>query len=114
MGSGLKKVILPSTVSLLGQQILSGCNSLTEFDFSVTKINKLTQWTCYNCINLKEVVLECDVAKNIINVYNTKGMFYNCRSLNNIDLTDIGTTDVNDMSYMFYNCQSLNNIDLTI
>ena len=99
-------------------------NKISDFSFMFNNLINITYIYMYkmadsncnmsyefnNCINLKEVVLEGDVAKNIINVYNTKGMFYNCRSLNNIDLTDIGTADVKDMSYMFYKCESLNNI----
>jgi surface protein len=41
------------------------------------------------------------------------GMFYNCSSLNNLDVTKFDTKNVTDMGCMFYNCSSLNNLDVS-
>ena len=41
------------------------------------------------------------------------GMFYNCSSFANINLSNFNTQNVTDMSSMFYNCSSLTNINLS-
>jgi surface protein len=41
-----------------------------------------------------------------------KSMFYNCKSLNNIDLSSYNPQKVTNMEYMFYGCKSLKNIFL--
>ena len=51
--------------------------------------------------------------KNIIKYYfknyltDTSLMFYKCKSLKNIDLSNFNTQSVTNMSYMFYGCSSL-------
>ena len=40
-------------------------------------------------------------------------MFYNCKNLNEIDLSNFNTNKVNDMSEMFSYCSSLNLLDLS-
>ena len=38
-------------------------------------------------------------------------MFYDCKSLINIDLSNFNTQNVTNMKNMFYKCKSLTNID---
>ena len=40
-------------------------------------------------------------------------MFYDCSSLNSIDLSEFNTNNVTNMSFMFFHCSSLNLIDLS-
>ena len=40
-------------------------------------------------------------------------MFYNCKSLTNLDLSNFNTQNVTDMSGMFYYCESLKNLNLS-
>ena len=40
-------------------------------------------------------------------------MFYECSSLQSINLSSFNTTNVKDMSYMFSDCSSLQSIDLS-
>ena len=40
-------------------------------------------------------------------ITNMNYMFFGCSSLNRIDLSNFNTQNVSDMSYMFYNCKSL-------
>ena len=40
-------------------------------------------------------------------------MFYECKNLNNLDLSSFNTKNVTDMSHMFYYCNNLNNLDLS-
>ena len=40
-------------------------------------------------------------------------MFYECRRLRELNVSNFNTENVNYMRYMFYHCNSLNNLDLT-
>ena len=40
-------------------------------------------------------------------------MFYNCSSLQTIDVSEWDTSEVLDMAYMFYNCSSLQTLDVS-
>ena len=42
-----------------------------------------------------------------------KGMFYECKSLKNLNLSDFDTQNVIDMDYIFSGCKSLMKINLT-
>ena len=47
------------------------------------------------------------------NVANMSGMFANCLSLTNLDLSGFDTGNVTDMSEMFYYCKSLTELDVS-
>ena len=47
------------------------------------------------------------------NVANMSGMFYYCRSLTELDVSGFDTGNVTDMSVMFYECESLTELDLS-
>ena len=40
-------------------------------------------------------------------------MFYDCQSLETLDLSGWNVSNVNDMSYMFKNCKNLKYLDLS-
>ena len=42
-----------------------------------------------------------------------KGMFYNCATLQNIDLSRFDTSSITDMSYIFYGCTLLENVEIS-
>ena len=46
-------------------------------------------------------------------VTNMESMFYECRSLTNLDLSSFNTANVTNMGYMFGDCYSLTNLDLS-
>ena len=46
-------------------------------------------------------------------VTNMSSMFYNCKSLTSLDLSNFDTSQVTNMSYMFYTCKSLTSLDLS-
>ena len=48
------------------------------------------------------------------NIKNVAYMFYECRFLTNIDLSNFNTENVTNMSHMFSGCKYLTNIDLSI
>ena len=48
-----------------------------------------------------------------IAVSTARGMFYNCSSLESLDLSGLDASGATDMFYMFYNCSSLESLDLS-
>ena len=46
-------------------------------------------------------------------VTDMSSMFYNCQSLASLDLSSFDTRNVTNMGWMFYNCQSLKSLDLS-
>jgi len=53
---------------------------------------------------------------NVLNtslVTSMMGMFNQCTSIQNLNLTSFNTSEVTDMSYMFSNCTSLQNVDMS-
>ena len=40
-------------------------------------------------------------------------MFYNCKSLTSLNLSNFNTNNVKNMNHMFCNCSSLNSLDLS-
>ncbi len=47
------------------------------------------------------------------NITNTSRMFYECKNLRKMDLSEFDTSKVTDMGWMFYSCQSLAEIDVS-
>ena len=50
---------------------------------------------------------------NTQDVENMSYMFYNCKSLTDLDVSNFDTQNVSNISYMFYNCNSLKNLNLS-
>ena len=77
------------------------------------KFNQLlTSTFCmfYQCTSLESIDLS---SFNSINVNNMYCMFYGCSSLKSINLSSFNTANVKDMGWMFYECSSLESIDLS-
>ena len=64
----------------------------------------------YNCLSLKELNLS---SFNTNKVTNMSYMFYNCSSLKELNLSSFNTNNVTDMSRMFRDCSSLNELNLS-
>ena len=71
----------------------------------------ITNTTClfYRCKYLTNIDLS---NFNIQNVTDIRYMFSGCDSLKNIDLSNFNTQNATNMSYMFHKCNSLQSIDL--
>ena len=83
-----------------------------EFDpsFANVKVTKTTNWF-KGCTNLSSVKgLENLKTASVTDMY---GMFANCSSLKEIDLSSFDTKVVTSMSYMFDGCTSLKSLDLS-
>ena len=64
----------------------------------------------YECKSLTNINLSNFNTQNVIEM---SEMFSGCKSLTKINLSNFNTQNVTDMSYIFYNCNSLTNIDLS-
>ena len=79
---------------------------LSHFDMTLmTNMNYLFS----NCISLKNIYLpeEIKLKDQMIQI------FYECNSLESIDLSCFDTSSVTDMNKLFYNCNSIINLDLS-
>ena len=65
----------------------------------------------YDCSNLKAI--KGIEYLNTEKVGRMRFMFYGCRALTSLDLTNFNTARVEDMSSMFKNCSALTSLDLT-
>ena len=64
----------------------------------------------YNCESLNTL----DVSKfNTENVWDMSGMFYGCESLRTLDVSKFNTSKVTKMGWMFDGCSSLESLDVT-
>ena len=63
-----------------------------------------------NCDECKEIDLSNVDTSNVTNM---SYMFFNCRSLTSLDLSSFDTSSVTDMTGMFFNCCSLVSLDLS-
>ena len=65
----------------------------------------------YNCAKLTEIegIEKLDTS----NVTSMTKLFYNCKSLTNLDLSNFDTSKVTNMSWMFNGCNSLINLDVS-
>jgi surface protein len=67
-------------------------------------------WMFYNCPSLNSI----DVSNfNTQNVTNMLGMFYDCRKIKNLDISHFDTHRVTDMRYMFSGCKNLLSLDVS-
>ncbi|MBR5578161.1 MAG: BspA family leucine-rich repeat surface protein, partial [Lachnospiraceae bacterium] len=63
----------------------------------------------YGCKKLESLDLS---NFDTIKVENMKHMFYSCTSLGALDVSSFDTEKVTDMSYIFYSCESLENLNI--
>ena len=96
----VNKVILPDTITSIGESSFSGCTGLTEINFpdSLTVIEKNA---FRDCTGLNEVSIPDSVSKI------ENGAFYQCKGISTVDLGD-GVTTIDD--YAFYRCSGINTV----
>ena len=83
------------------------------FDSSFSNCTTITStaWWFYLCKNIVDVTGISNLKTD--NVTNMRGMFYNCSSLTNIDVSGFKTDNVTDMNGMFAGCSKITSIDLS-
>ena len=97
--SSLKEIIIPDSVTSIGDYAFSGCDSLTEIIIpdSVTSIGSRA---FYSCDSLTEIIIPDSVTSI------GSSAFYSCDSLTHVTLGN-GVTSIGN--YAFYSCDSLTN-----
>ena len=87
-----------------------GCKNITKIDLSslITKYITNISYMFRDCINLRSINMQY---LNMQHVYQMKGIFSGCESLSKI-ICFFDTSNISNMSFMFYNCKSLKEIDL--
>ena len=98
------------------------CESIKELNILIHEINiiinmlnfdtsKVTEMMCLfsGCYFLKELKFNF----NTKNVTNMRNMFYKCKSLTELDVSNFDTTKVKFFNEMFYECINLNSLNLT-
>ena len=58
----------------------------------------------------KSIIFDSDIDTS--NVTNMSNMFYNCTSLETVNMSGFDTSNVTDITFMFNKCSSLSNLDL--
>ena len=67
-----------------------------------------------NSVSLSSALTDIDVSNvDTKNVIDMSGMFYKCQYLTSLDLSSFDTKNVTDMNSMFSNCQSLTSLNLS-
>ena len=75
-----------------------------QVKFVFKKLLTSTTYMFYECSSLQSINLS---SFNTTNVKDMSLMFYECSSLRSIDLSSFNTTNVEDMTWMFFGCSSL-------
>lgn len=81
-------------------------DSFAEYD----GIESTMKWFM-DCTNLKEILGIKNLKTD--NVANMSGMFWDCSSLESLDLTSFNTQKVHSMGWMFSGCKSLTKLDVS-
>jgi len=83
------------------------CNELTSIDLSgISFLNvKDLRFMFYGCYNLETLILPSN--EKASNVVNFGGMFFDCRKLKSIDLSNISFINTESLALMFANCTNL-------
>jgi len=97
----LREFLLPNKVSIINDDLFSGCVKLEAIDVSQNKITYLGNNAFYNCESLTSVLFNDQITTIGDNA------FYGCKSLTEIVLPD-NIDSIGD--YAFQNCESLNRI----
>ena len=92
--------------------MFSKCSDIKEIDFSYFKfsLNSGDIGSMFNgCTSLISVDLS-NLTKSITYI---NYLFYNCKSLTSINLTNFDTSKIQEMQYIFFSCSSLKSINLS-
>ena len=100
------------------KRMFSSCPSLNSLDISSFDLSNTQSGSYYSltsmfngCKNLKTLKLPNSVSFNKTDIC-LDDMFYDCNSLESLDLTGWDTTNVTSMNYMLHKCYSLKNLTL--
>lgn len=85
-------------------------SQITRVEFVNEIVPKYTSYWFYRCENITSLDLS---NLDTSNVTDMSGMFYGCESLTNLNITNLDTSNVTNMSSMFGTCLALTSLDLS-
>ena len=91
--------------------MFQGCTNLKTIEFNNSNTQNIIRMNSmfYDCKNLTSI----DLSKiNCENVRDIESMFRNCKNLKNVKFFK-SNKEINSMNFLFYNCSSLNSLDLS-
>lgn len=105
----LQTVIFPKALEMIDQEAFSGCNTLTEIDFSkATQLRSIGYRVFYECSGLRDIDLSA--CTSLVGI--GSNAFYRCSNLQAVNLSGCGKlTSIG--SYAFQYCSSLRTVDLS-
>ncbi|OUP21834.1 hypothetical protein B5F32_02140 [Parabacteroides distasonis] len=105
----LQTVIFPKALEMIDQEAFSGCNTLTEIDFSkATQLRSIGHRAFYECSGLRD--LDLSACTSLVGI--GSNAFYRCSNLQAVNFSGCGKlTSIG--SYAFQYCSSLRTVDLS-
>ena len=105
----LQKVIFSEALEMIDEGAFSGCNNLTEFDFSkATQLRSIEYRAFYECSGLRD--LDLSACTSLVGI--RSNAFYRCSNLQTVNLSGCGKLS-NIGTYAFRYCSSLRTVDLS-
>ena len=108
---GLDKLDTSNVTDMQG--MFCSCENLKTLDvsnFDTSKV-KYMSWMFECCKNLEEIKgLDKIDTSNVTDMYS---IFYNCRNLKTLDLSNFDTSKVINIGYMFEDCKNLKTLDIS-
>lgn len=99
--TSLTKVVLPKTVTYIGEGVFADAQSLVTADFSKVSLRKIPDFTFQNCEKLTQFSISNTVTNIGIKAFEFSGII-------NVDLENTSILEIDD--YAFSNCKQLKNI----
>lgn len=105
----LQKVVFPGVLQMIEREAFSGCNNLTEADFSkVSQLRSIEYRAFYECSGLRD--LDLSACTSLVGI--GSNAFYRCSNLQTVNLSGCGKL-TNIESSAFQNCSSLRAVNLS-
>lgn len=105
----LQKVVFPEVLQRIDEGAFSGCNNLTEFDFSkASQLRSIEYRAFYECSGLRD--LDLSACTSLVGI--GSDAFYRCSNLQTVNLSGCGKlTSIEPGA--FQDCSSLRTVDLS-
>ena len=110
--SNLEEIIWPTNMNspllISAQAVFYGCSKLISIDISNFNFSNVIIMFGFfaDCLNLEKIIFP----KNISSIEDVSGMFYNCKKLTSIDLSNFEFSNIYNMTNLFNGCINLTKI----
>lgn len=106
----LDTIILPSSVSSIGDIAFGYQNNMTSVMFHSDNISISGYCIFQNCESLSSLDASVFNTENVTSFF---GLFYGCHSLETIDVSHFNTSNATSFSNMFNGCKSITSMNLS-